>query len=45
MKNFHRKAMFYEQLLVELSRTYRFYYVYSILEAIGIIGSDDLIEN
>lgn len=45
MKNFHRKAICYEQLLVERSGTYKFYYVFLTLEAIGIIGSDDLIEN
>ena len=45
MKNFHRKAICYEQLLVEISGTYKFYYVYLTLEAIGITGSDDLLEN
>ena len=45
MKNFHRKAICYEQLLVEISGTNKFYYVYLTLEATGITSSDDLLEN
>ena len=42
-KNFDRKENRYKQLLSDLSKRYRVYYVNLSLGAIGVIGNDSLI--